>query len=74
MGRLQFPIRLAFAMTVNKSQGQTFERIGLLLDEPIFSHGQFYVALSRTTTREGVKINSKSKKVNNVVYPEVLLD
>ena len=74
MSRLQFPIRLAFAMTVNKSQGQTFERIGLLLDEPIFSHGQFYVALSRTTTREGVKINSTSKKVNNVVYPEVLLD
>ncbi|GFV11539.1 ATP-dependent DNA helicase [Trichonephila clavipes] len=45
--RLQFPIRLAFAMTINKSQGQTMEICGLNLENPCFSHGQLYVACSR---------------------------
>lgn len=37
--RIQLPVRLAFAMTFNKSQGQTFDKVGLLLKEPVFSHG-----------------------------------
>ncbi|GBM58783.1 hypothetical protein AVEN_179332-1 [Araneus ventricosus] len=41
---MQFPIRLAFSMTINKSQGQTFENICLV---QVFSHGQLYVGLSR---------------------------
>lgn len=45
--RTQFPFRLSFAMTINKSQGQTFNRVGLLLRTPVFSHGQLYVAASR---------------------------
>ncbi|GBP27207.1 hypothetical protein EVAR_15980_1 [Eumeta japonica] len=40
MIRKQFPIKVAFAMTINKSQGQTLQRAGLYLPEPIFSHGQ----------------------------------
>ncbi|UYV80593.1 hypothetical protein LAZ67_19000888 [Cordylochernes scorpioides] len=44
--RRQFPLRLAFAMTINKAQGQTFARVGLLLHEPVFTHGQLYVAFS----------------------------
>jgi ATP-dependent DNA helicase PIF1 len=44
---LQFPIRLAFAMTINKSQGQTMSVCGLDLSTSCFSHGQLYVACSR---------------------------
>jgi len=61
--RLQFPVLLAFAMTINKSQGQTFDRVGIYLPEPVFSHGQLYVSFSRATSREGVKV--KVEETNN---------
>ena len=44
--RLQFPIRLSTAMTINNSQGQSLEAVGLYLRDPVFSHGQLYVAFS----------------------------
>ena len=46
-GRRQFPVRHAYVMTINKSQEQTLNRVGLYLPEPCFAHGQLYVALSR---------------------------
>ena len=45
--RKQFPIRLCFAMTINKAQGQTIHNVGLYLPQHVFSHGQLYMALSR---------------------------
>ena len=45
--RWQFPIKLAFSMTVNKSQGQSISNVGIDLSVAPFSHGQLYVALSR---------------------------
>ncbi len=45
----QFPLRLAFAMMTNKSQGQMLTHVGLVLKDPVFTHGQLYVALSCVT-------------------------
>ena len=44
--RRQFPVRIAYAMTINKAQGQTLKRVGVWLNEPVFTHGQLYVAAS----------------------------
>jgi ATP-dependent DNA helicase PIF1 len=68
--RKQFPIRLSFAMTINKAQGQTIPIVGVYLPEPVFSHGQLYVALSRATAKSNIKIlaikdNRKSTKNSN---------
>ena len=47
--RLQFPVKPAFAMSMNRSQGQTFQVVGLHLIEPCFFHGQVYVAVVSVT-------------------------
>lgn len=54
--RVQFPLRTAYAMTINKSQGQTLTRIGLDLRSSPFAHGQLYVALTRAQKRSTVMV------------------
>jgi hypothetical protein len=74
--RHQFPLVLAFAMTINKSQGQTFERIGIDLRKDVFSHWQLYVAMSRVRAWDALRIrldaNNSQRIVKNVVYKEIL--
>ncbi|CAN1780537.1 ATP-dependent DNA helicase PIF1 [Linum perenne] len=78
LSRRQYPIAICFAMTINKSQGQTLQQVGLCLQHQVFSHGQLYVALSRVTTRSGLKILSCDsdgnhlKTMQNIVYKEIL--
>ena len=45
--RMQFPVRVAFSMTIHKSQGQTLQKVSVWLQEPCFGHGMLYVAASR---------------------------
>ena len=70
--RLQFPVRLSFAMTINKSQGQTLKTVGLSLQTKCFAHGQFYVAFSRVSSPTNLYVLTESPKTANVVYHEVL--
>ncbi len=53
---VQFPIRLAWAVTIHKGQGKTFERLHVDLERGTFAPGQLYVALSRATTLEGLTL------------------
>lgn len=75
--RVQFPIALCYAMTVNKSQGQTVKSVGLYLPRPVFSHGQLYVAISRVTSPSGLHIVCENNShpiygmTKNVVYHEI---
>ena len=82
LNRLQFPVINAFAITINKSQGQSFSKVGIYLSSQVFSHGQLYVAFSRGTTQEGVIVqlnddfntnNTKQYFTYNCVYKEIFL-
>ncbi len=82
--RRQFPVQLAFAFTINKAQGQTLKKAGVYLPRPVFTHGQLYVAISRTghpknlcvyivNTNNPAHCNDKQEGAytSNIVYKEV---
>lgn len=58
----QYPIILAWAVTIHKSQGKTFEKVIIDMDKGAFAHGQTYVALSRCTTLSGMVLKQPIKK------------
>eukprot|EP00955_Chlamydomonas_euryale_P091655 364639-Chlamydomonas_euryale.AAC.33 len=77
---LQFPVWPAFAMTINKSQGRTFLKVGVYLPVPCFWHGQLYVAMSRIGSPTGTHMlithpqpkGAEAAYTDNVVHKEVL--
>ncbi|XP_060855199.1 ATP-dependent DNA helicase pif1-like [Metopolophium dirhodum] len=70
--RVQFPIKVCFAMTINKAQGQTLTYCGVDLENNCFSHGQLYVAFSRVGRPDHLYVYAPQNKTLNVVYQEVL--
>ncbi|KAK9280130.1 hypothetical protein L1049_013817 [Liquidambar formosana] len=65
--RVQFPIRLCFAITINKAQGKILDTVGVYLPEPVFSHGQLYVALSQATSSRSIRVLIKLAKNNATI-------
>jgi len=74
--RLQFPVKLAFAMTINKSQEQSVDHIGISLQISVFLHRQLYVVFSRCTSVLNISVlfseqSQESRRTFNIVYKEV---
>ena len=79
MQRIQFPLRLAYALSYNKAQGQEFQKLGLDVTHPSFSHGHLYVALSRIRLSTNIKFFITDANLidgipytDNVVYDEII--
>jgi len=86
--RLQFPVKVAFALTINRAQSQTFSKCGILLPTSTWTHGQIYVIFSRCGNPKGVYVWADQKEfkelfdsgqlpsgeifMRNIVYREVL--
>ncbi|GFS85126.1 ATP-dependent DNA helicase PIF6 [Trichonephila clavipes] len=69
--RLQFPVRLSFAMTINKAHGQSLQVCGLNLENPCFSHGQLYGLLTCRKPFD-LFVYAPDGKTRNIVYPTAL--
>src|SRR6266516_519449 len=73
--RRQLPIRLGYSMSINKAQGQSLHRVGINLNNPVFAHGQLYVALSSCTDYQNLCVllpSNANGKTPNIVYSEVI--
>ncbi len=67
----QFPIKLAWAITIHKSQGQSFQKLILDLDRGAFAHGQLYVALSRARSFNGLHLVRPIKQSDIIVNKKI---
>lgn len=67
----QYALKLAWAITIHKSQGQTFDNVLINLGNGAFAHGQTYVALSRCTSLEGITLKTKIRPQDIILDPKV---
>ena len=67
----QYPVKLAWAITIHKSQGKTFDNVIIDLESGAFAHGQTYVALSHCKTLEGIILNKPIKRQDIILDPKV---
>ena len=70
---IQYPLKLAWAATIHKSQGQTFEKVAIDLDNGAFAHGQTYVALSRAKSIEGIYL-MRPITFGDLIFDEKVFD
>lgn len=81
MCRLQFPLRLGYCITINKSQGQEYNNVLIDLRNQSFAHGHLYVGLSRVKfyNQIAILVNKNETRddihpiVTNIIYPELLI-
>jgi ATP-dependent DNA helicase PIF1 len=73
--RRQFPLAPAYSTTIHSSQGQTYDKVGIDLTKPVFTHGQLYTALSRVRCREDalVRLLPNQNSTTNITFHEILL-
>ncbi|MCX8027823.1 MAG: AAA family ATPase [Thermodesulfovibrionales bacterium] len=69
---IQYPLKLAWAITIHKAQGLTFDKVVIDIGRGTFSHGQMYVALSRCKTLQGMVLKSRISKKNILMDRRVL--
>lgn len=67
----QYPLRLAWAMTIHKSQGLTLDKVFMDVSRRLFAHGQAYVALSRARTLEGLELSHRMRPTDIITDPRL---